>query len=734
MPLRGHVKNDKIWASHGVLQDDVIRDIATRLQAGQTTAEVAAAMNMSYEAASTHCGRIRDALGLPSQAEKLQDNYTQVCALAREGLKDAEIASRLGYTARTVGQLRVELGCGVRRKLPLNDAEWQEIDQRLVGGEKPGDVARAIGIAKSTLQKRVAIVRDKIVDLPPCGCGRPANHSGGCAISPEVLAHARKRLTDGAKLEHIAAEVGYSSGGLRTAARALVAELKASGVKCACGKTLAHNGRCAGAVNAALSVKHADMVDRLEPLLKQGMSRRAIATELGVHNGTIYRLAGPIIKEWAASGMRCDCGQPFDHKGVCTARYSPDRRTGGKRATRTNYSSTSQKLTSAQRLNIRRMAERGRTNKHIATHLQISEHYVRSVVTDLAAAGVAFGDCRCGKPRGHGGKCLPKQQPKLPTAKRQNPQEIILDKAMWRRVYDAYKIGTPADTIARHTGLSVDVVRKYINRWLAKRKKPLPPCSCCRPAHHAGFCSRRVPLGLNKRWGRRIEEMVMAGRSIAAIADDLRLTFRTVAKYALPARQKLLAMGVTCGCGRPLWHSGACSATWAASGRATGPRPIDPVTEGRITRALLSGADAREVANLAQATYRQVVRVRLAMSSEDRAVRAVAIRRRSALLKSEHNAHDLLTALRAAVPRWADANQRDEIVNEVFLAAAEGRIDTDEIKAAVRTIARKGLAVWMPSSMDAELGETGDRSLHDLVGDDTASDQIEELSIGENEA
>lgn len=733
MPAHSRARNQAIWATHGVLRDDVVRDIAARLQDGQTTSQIAAQLNMCYEAASTHCRRIRSALDLPSPAERVQNNYDLICTLAREGLTDDEIASRIGYTTRTVGQLRVELGYGVRRKLALSEAEWQEIDRRLTAGEKPGDVARAIGIAKSTLQKRVVAVRDKIADLPPCGCGRPANHSGGCSAPPEVIAHVRKRLTNGAKLEHIAAEVGYSGGGLRTATRALLAELRAAGVKCACGKPVTHGGNCTGVGNPTLAAKHADLIDRLQPMLKQGMSRRAIAIKLGVNTGTIYQLAGPIIKEWAASGMKCDCGQPFDHKGVCAARYCPDRRTGGRRAARTKYSSTSQKLTSAQRLNIRGMAERGRTNEHIAAHLQISEHYVRSVILDLAAAGVAFGNCRCGKPRSHGGKCLPKQRQHRPTAMRANAQEVILDKVMWRRVYDAYKIGTPASTIAQHTGLSVDVVRKYINRWLAKRKKPLPPCSCGRAAHHAGFCSRRVPLALNKRWARRIEEMVMAGRSVATIADDLRLTFQTVAKYALPARQKLLAMGVNCGCGRPLWHSGACSATWAASGRATGARPIDPATERRITRALLSGADAREVAGVAQASYRQVVRVRLAMSSEDRAARSVAIRRRSALLKNEHNALDLLTALRAAVPRWVDANQRDEIVNEVFVAVAEGRIDTDEIKAAVRTIARKGLAAWLPASMDAALGETGDRSLHDLVGDDTANNQIEELSIGGNE-
>ncbi len=93
-----------------------------------------------------------------------------------------------------------------------------------------------------------------------------------------------------------------------------------------------------------------------------------------------------------------------------------------------------------------------------------------------------------------------------------------------------------------------------------------------------------------------------------------------------------------------------------------------------------------------------------------------------------------MAQIQAAVPKRIDAMVRDDIVGEIFLAVMEGRIEAEQITAAVRSFISKGLRDWQsaygPRSLDQKLFGDSDRTLGDLIEDETTTGQIDQLELG----
>ena len=720
------------------LSDEQLGNIAHRFRDGAMPGAIARDLGLPSHLVVKSCRRISAALSIPTASERAAERkdaiYGEVERRLQSGESAAAIAAALGRSHSAIAHIRQRLGLGVRRQLHLSDAEKAEIDRRLIAGEKPREIAVAIGCSTKPVTDRRKIVRELIPSFPPCRCGRPHNHDGGCAMSPENLAIARAMFEQGAAISDVARAIGYTGQGVATATKAMIADLRDSGVTCRCGKSLAHGYACAGRhSNSALRQRNAEHLRRIEPLLKSGQSRRSIAIALGIESQTVYKLAAPLLAQWASEGMLCACGQPIDHKEVCTARFSPNRRKGGLRATRAAYSAASLQIPGADRNRIRRMAERGKSDAHIAGIVGVDAHLVRSVIRDMETAGAVFPDCKCGRERSHRGACFKPRR--APQKKRgPHPLEIVVDQKVWRLMYDQYKRGVSAATISRKTGVGIDVVSKYIRRWLKRRRKPLPPCACGRPAYHVGGCSKNSPWALGKRWLARIEAMISEGQSVSAIADHLGITFGPVAKHALEAMARLYESGVTCGCGRQVGHTGHCSANWDALGIPRGPKPLDTDVRARAEAALFTGVNLSELAASTAIPLKQLVRVRRELSPDDRARRARAIRQRATLQNDRHHATDVFAQVQGAIPRWIDPAVRSDVASEVYLAIMEGRLEIEQLGTAIRTFARRGLAAWSPQkgprSMDEALGADDDRTLGEMIGDDTSEALLEDITIG----
>lgn len=713
-----------------------LAEIARRTRAGERQSVIADSMGLPRSTVGAAHRKFRTALGLPTAEQEIAAAAArlraEVIRRVDAGETNDQIAKALGRTRSAVHKLRAELGLKQLRRICLTAAEEAEAKRRLMAGESTRDVAAALGCSQQTISVRRRRLLHRIPTDLMCECGKPQNHSSHCLMHPDKIVLLRQRLLEGHKVQHLAAEFGYSAQALRSHyAQPIIDELRAAGVTCGCGKRFAHNGQCVGTgSNPAVVAARDALKEKVEPLLREGLQRSEIAKRLGATRHRVDAVARRLVREWAADGILCGCGQPIDHPKVCAVRFNREHCGPGGRAGYVVYGTTALTISPDFRGRIRKMAIKGRSDAFIAQCLGIDDATVAAVVADQEAVGVQMSDCRCGLPRNHRAACRPPvRAPKSP--RRRKGAGLKLTSEQRRRLMELYKSGTSAKQMVRVTGISIGVVGRLVRQWRDGRRVPLRPCPCGRPGRHPGSCAYRTLGGFDKRMLARSEELMREGHQPRAIARMLDVGVATLLKRTLNLRHALFAQGVRCGCGLILGHPFWCTATWDERGQPRGRQAIDPALAANVARALIAGDLVQDIAVAQGLPAVRVWDVRRELPIEDRKRRARVMRERLEL-KGDAAAADVLAEVQAAVPRGIDRMIRDDIVGELVLGRMSGRIEAAELKGVVRSFVNKGLSQWSGAyqkSADAVIRD-GDFTLADTLADTTTFASLDHFEIG----
>jgi len=711
-------------------------EIGRRAKAGERQCDIADDMGLPRTTVGWTYRKVRSALAMPSAEQEIASNAVRIreelVRRVEAGESNDTIAAALGRSRQAVYHLRAELGLGQLRCLRLTGAEEGEVERRLLLGESTRDIAAVLGCSQGAVSVRRRRIADRIPSDLLCECGKPQNHSSHCLMAPDKILRLRERLQAGCKVQHLAAEFGYSAQALRTHyARPIIDEMRTKGIQCGCGKRFAHNGQCIGTGSTpAVVAARDDLKAKVEPLLRQGMRRSDVAARLGVTLHRVGAIARPLVRAWAAEGVLCPCGQAIDHARVCSFRFNRSHCGPGGRANHVVYGELALSIEPDLRGRIRKMAIKGRSDTFIAECLSIDLAVATAVVADQEAVGVKMGACRCGLPRNHRAKCQVTRSPKTPH--RQKGAGLKLTAEQRRRLMELYKAGTSAKQMVRVTGISTGVVGRLVRQWRDGRRVPLRLCPCGRPGRHPGSCSHRVLGGFDQRMLSRSEELMREGYQPREIARKLDVGTVTLLKRTRDLRETLHAEGVHCPCGLVLGHPFWCTATWDERGQPRGRQPIDPALAAAAARALVHGDLVQDVADRVGIPTVRVWEVRKAMSLDDRRRRSRIMRERLAM-QGVAGGTAVMAEVQAAVPRSIDRMIRDDIVGELVIARMEGRVEAAELKKVVRSFVTKGLSQWSGQyqrSADASFSADNTKTLADTLGDDTTFGMMEQFTIG----
>lgn len=716
----------------GELPPEVVREIAVRLRDGQRHDEISAALGMGKATGRRKCAEIAAAMGLPPQRSQYEIDTDDILRRIEEGEDDHRIAVALGRTVASVACIRRKHGIRYFTQLRMSDEENAEIERRLLAGESTRTVAAAVGCEQADVQRRLRRVAHRIPrDLPPCECGKPRNHGGRCnlVIDPALV---RERLLAGKTATDIAREFNRTAQSFKPKyVDPIIAQLTSEGQLCGCGQPFGHQFTCSFTMAAQRRTFTEVERARATELVKAGASVAKVREALGITVNSARMLVGELRTNLATVGVKCPCGEPIDHGGTCVARNgSTEGRTGFRFA-----SSTARAVSADTRRLTAKMAREGWPLSAIMRRTDETEWKITQLVDELGVAGQLPAKCRnCDQVYRHKGPC---PKPKPARGERKRSLETKLTVEQQATVKRLYRNRHSLRAISRGTGIPFAVVQRFIKRQRAKSKRERAPCACGRPAGHGGSCWATKPGLVGPRHLTRIEQGILAGKTSHAMAEQLKLSVMTILKHSVPIRDRLFAEGVTCACGRPLNHNFWCSARWDAHDMPRGRRPFPGPQETLAVEALLRGDVVADIAKAVGVGPSSVWMLRRTLNDGQRAQRARAMRDRLARgLSLQGDA--LMARIRAVVSNRLDPVLRDDVISEIYLAVIEGRVEPEQIGAVARSFINRGLADWQsrygPRSLDAKLFAEGSRTLADTLEDDTAVDQIEELSIGENEA
>lgn len=731
------------------LNDDGWKELARLVESGTDTREMAAALGLSRNHASRLAKRVRDALGVKHHlVAKREGQLVRIGELLEAGGTNLSIAADLGIDHKAVSLARRELGLAQPSYIRLDKDEYAEVDRRLIAGERPRAVAEAVGAHLATVSKRATAIKHLIrTDFPPCRCGRPHNHTGGCRLDPDKVAYIREQLAAGRRMEWIGTEVGISIKQLREYALPIIAELQAAGVKCPCGQPVSH-GRPYCHETHRWDIDPTFQAE-VRVLIERGMARLTIAKHLGCSFPKVNRVAKPILADMAAAGVKCGCGQPIDHGKTCVSRGGPPTFRGF------SYSAAARGIPLNKRYRAAKLAQEGDGLSVIMRKLDLPEWPVKALIRDVGMRGLLPASCRCGLAYSHRGGCRPAKILRAAKKSKNRPwmkRPKIDDKALEKRMFDQWRKGLSIKEISRTSGVPFSTVQRLGACWHSRKVKPPIPCVCGRPFHHSGGCIRNTPGAVTRLEAKRIERRILAGVPPHKVADELSLTVSTVMKHSVALRDQLAADGVTCGCGRKIAHNGWCSAKWDQWDMPRGFRPIPEALQRQVRAALLRGEVVADIAVAAGIGADRIWGERRQMSDAERRSRTLAIRER--IRRDDVDGEQVTRAIEQALPAdfgrllprdlltstaitdrsWLAKSIRAGVINELYLAVSEGRIEVEQIPKVMKSFIGRGLREWASlnvKSLDDNLGTEGNQTFGDLVGDTTSMLTISEITVGD---
>lgn len=737
-----NARDPEIWTSQGDLRDAVVRQCAALLQTGASYATIGKVVGISPRVARRKLQSIADAIGLPPEKSAYERDVEEVERRVGAGQSSKEIAQALNRSADSVNAIRRKLGIGFGPRLALTDDEKTEIDQRLKAGLSTRAIAASVGCAQSIVATRRKCFHQDIPEsLPPCACGKRKNHGGRCnlIVDPQVI---RERLLAGRTTADIAREFNRTAQSFKPKyVQPVIDQLTAEGHHCGCGQPFGHQFVCVVTMAAHRRTFTDAERARATKLFREGLSVAKVKADLGITTSSANILARGLRSGLAAEGVCCPCGAPIDHAFTCSARNGSAR---GRAAFRFTCAAAANMPLDSRR-KVSKLAREGWQISVIARRSGESNWRVTQMVEELNRAGqlpskcagcdLSRGHkarcplpplCKCGRPRNHRGMCRRADgRMRVPFTK--------LPPAKVAEVKRRYRDREGIRSISRSTGVTLSTVQRLVSHWRAKSKYGLAPCLCGRPLRHGGICWATKSGVVGKRQLTRIEQGILAGRTSHAMAEQLNLSVMTVLKHSVPIRDRLFAEGFTCACGRALNHNFWCSARWEAYDMPRGRRPFPEPQETEAVEALLRGDLVADIAKAIRFSPDSVWRLRRSLSEEQRCERARAMRGRLACgrgIKGEA----LMAKIKAAVSSRIDPALRDDVISEIYLAVIEGRVEPEQIGAVVRSFVSRGMAQWQPlhgpRSLDQKAFEDGGATIGDLVGDSTAIEQLDDLTIG----
>lgn len=735
-----YARDLRIWTNLGQLRDEVVRDIADRLRAGENYDHISAAIGIGKKTGRIKCAEIAAALGLPPERRQHEIDTEQVLRRVEEGQNDHEIAAALNRSADSVSAIRRKHGIRYYTQLRLSEAENADIERRLLAGDSTRAVAAAVGCQQADVQRRLRRIAHLIpTDLPLCECGKARNHGGRCAIviDPEII---RERLLAGRTTADIAREFNRTAQSFKPKyVQPVIDQLTAEGHTCGCGQPLGHQFACK--VTMVAQRRTFTDAERAEAtsMIRKGVSVAKIKVALGITTHSANNIVREVRAALAAEKVRCPCGEPIDHSRSCTARNHSAR---GRTAFRFTCAAASNMPVESRR-KVLKLARDGWQVSVIVRHTGESEWRVTQMVEELARAGQLPAKCAgCDLPRSHRAPC---SKPKLCSCGRSrnhrgacrradgrmNVPETKLTDEQLADLKQRYRARQSIRGISRATGISFSVVQRAIKRFRERAIYKPGPCACGRPAWHGGSCWATKNGVVGKRHLTRIEQGILAGMTSHAMAAQLKLSVMTILKHSLPIRERLFAEGNSCACGRALNHRFWCSARWDAHEMPRGRQPF--AGEADAIAALLRGEIVADIAKAAGVGPDSIWRLRRELSDDQRTERSLAIRARIARGGGLHGAA-LMTKIRATVSRRIDPVLRDDVVSEIYLAVIEGRVEAEQVCAVVKSFVSRGMAQWQSAygsrSLDQKLHDDGGRTLGDLLDDRTALTGIDAIEVG----
>lgn len=739
---RGAARNPAVWTSQGQLRSHVVRQCAEMLQAGHTYSDICKAVEISERVGKRKLAEISEALGIPTAVSAYERDVEEVSRRVRAGETSGEIAQALGRTADSVNAIRRKLGLGSAPRLPLTDDEKAEIDQRLIAGQSTRQVANAVGCHQSAVAHRLKPVRHNIADdLPPCACGKRRNHGGRCKMiaDPQII---RQRLLAGKTTAAIAREFGRTAQSFKPKyVQPVIDQLTAEGHSCGCGQPFGHQFACKVTRDVQRRTFTGSERAKAASMVREGLSVAKIKVALGITTNSANILVREVRTALAAVGVRCPCGEPINHSRSCAARNDAARGRSAFRFTCTASAS----MPMVSRRKVSKLARQGWQIGVIVRRTGESEWRVTQMVEELARAGHLPAKCAgCDLPRGHRAPCA---KPKIcrcgrpcnhrGACRRANRRiSVPVTKLSQDQLEDLkrrYRARQSIRGISRATGITFSVVQRAVKQFRERATYEPSPCACGRPAWHKGSCWATKNGVVGKRHIAMIERGIRAGQTSHQIADRLGVAVTTVLKHLMPIRDQLFAEGITCACGRPVNHNYWCSARWDAFEMPRGRRPLPEPMETLAIQALRRGDSIHEIAKAVGVGRDSILRLRQTFTVEERDQRARAMRAR-AKQNRELQPERLLASIKSAVSNRIDAALRDDVISEIYLAVIEGRIEPEQVRAVVRSFVSKGMAEWQPlhgpRSLNQSAFEDGGATVGDLVGDSTAIEQMDELSIG----
>lgn len=741
LPIRGR---DGRYS--GDLPAEAAREIARRLRAGESYDAISTALGIRKATGRRKCAEVARTIGMPVQESGHVVFARAVAALVEQGLTDQAIADRVGRTIESVAAARVRALGRKYQVVRLTADEYAEIDRRITNRESTRDIAAAIGCDQGTVWRRSVALRDQMrTDLPPCTCGKPAGHGGRCrtVVDPNLI---RQRLLDGVTAAQMARELGISAQGFKPKyVQPVIDQLTAEGHRCGCGQPFGHQFACPVTMAGQRRTFTAEQRAQAAELIRGGAPVRAVREALGITINSANMLVDQVRRSLAEEGVVCPCGQPIDHRLTCPARNGDAK---GRTAFRFT-SATAAKMTQERRRAISRLARAGHGCKAIRDRTGESEWRVDVLIAELRAAGHtpakcttcenAFNHkgpcvlpkrCACGRWRNHRGACR-KPGPKKTVSNGGKPPAV--ERGLYRAAMDRYRAGESIQRISEATGIGWGTVQKLVAYWRRKSRYELKPCACGRPARHPGGCIVNTPGAVGKLEKARIVDAIRAGEMPHRVAEQLGVHVQTVLKHSAEVRERMFTDGITCACGQPVHHPYWCSTKWDAHEQPRGRRPFAEPNESRATEALLRGDIVADIAKAAGVGTDGVWRLRRSLNQSQREQRTRAIRDRIARA-GRLGGEQIMSQIRAAVPRGIDKAVRDDVEAEIYLAVIEGRIEVEQIQSVARSYVSRGLKQWQsaygPRSLDAPIGADDCRTRGEMIEDATALGEIDDITIG----
>lgn len=687
------VQSDELLIAGHSLTREQAQEVIVRMKNADGPTSIGRSFGWSKDQARRICSKIAKAADIPSTSQRRSDLWQVILDKDAQGVATADIAASIDRTAKYVTWVLWRLAPAPVLNPPMAPNEIAKMKLLAADGLNSTAIAREIGCSQVTAAKYTREERQKVSrergNADPCRCGLSAGHKSACSKLSETELEAMALA--GVPTSKIAERIGIPKGTIRPRLAKMRAKLIADEALCQCGLPISHSDSCSLQLVPEFihETKH-----QVAAMAIDGASADEICRKLNISLFMIRKFIKDAAKASAPPSVR---------------------KAAAERSALT-------------------MMRRGDAVRTAARKTGLSRNVVKRVAQQAIATGAKFQDCGCGRPWGHSGSCSARGQ----KSGKPNPKpartavSYSLSANQMQTVKKLFVRGHSASSAADKAGVSIHIVKRLMKAWRASRTRNVKPCGCGRAKGHSGGCIVNTPGVLGPRWLSRIKDMITQGSNHTEIAEALRLNLDTVARYAAKAREDLPS-DVKCACGRAQGHPGVCSRNWERGERKRGAKPIEPTVVARIKTLLQNGEDVAAVVARLNISALQVERARAGLADPEKALRRLALnmRRRA----GDGFDRKLLTIVTDAMPRHALPSIRDEAAADLCLAIIEGHASLHRLKATAKSFAMQALRKWEsnfgPKSMDATVGADTDRSLHDMVADETAASHIDELSIGE---